>query len=306
MSIGVWCFGLGVASIVVLRLSMLVRAENVRYFFRSEWTSILLAFLALFAIALVALLGSAVIGCTALVVEQKKPSLSGETLVILATVIAEAARREHHKLDLDHLVWALFAIPNVHRALRAHGVDVEPIVAELEARLDRLPPSAAPTRASLTYSHALGAAAARVHAGEGFVGALLSAIVESGTGVAELLRAHGVSAGMLDGVSWSIGTRRVGEGDTDLVFHDDEKTPFAFVVGALREQLGLSEEDAIAVAIETHDRGEAIATRTTLDIAQERARAIEGRARAQGLPLRVTTRVAGEATTTTDRAHRAR
>jgi len=72
-----------------------------------------------------------------------------------------------------------------------------------------------------------------------------------------------------------------------VLFHNDDFTTREFVVGVLKSIFHKSEADAVAIMLNVHHNGVGIAGVFSLEIAETKVRTVEGLARKQGFPLRL-------------------
>jgi ATP-dependent Clp protease adaptor protein ClpS len=73
-----------------------------------------------------------------------------------------------------------------------------------------------------------------------------------------------------------------------LIYHNDDKTPMAYVVYTLKRYCNLSEDDAIEVMWAANDNGKAVAGRFSKEQAEFKRDQIISDARGKGWPLCVT------------------
>ncbi len=72
-----------------------------------------------------------------------------------------------------------------------------------------------------------------------------------------------------------------------VLLHNDDYTTREFVVDMLTSVFRKSEADAVAIMLNVHHNGVGIAGVYTLEIAETKVRRVEGLARQQGFPLRL-------------------
>ncbi len=72
-----------------------------------------------------------------------------------------------------------------------------------------------------------------------------------------------------------------------VLLHNDDYTTREFVVDVLRSVFHKSDADAVAIMLNVHHNGVGVAGVYTLEIAETKVRTVEGMARRQGYPLRL-------------------
>jgi ATP-dependent Clp protease adapter protein ClpS len=201
--------------------------------------------------------------------------------------VLEVARRGQDRLVAAHVAFAALSFDEIRRGLAEHGVDVDRLIAELDEDLCALPKMSDHRRPKARLEATDGLQWGFAH-GRDFghrMAAALAGVLQVRSVARDRLTAHGVREEMLRPIAEP--KSRPPGGDTSIVLHNDDVTPFAFVIGQLRTHLQLRELEAWDLANEVHLRGIARVWRCDEVEAGRLAALLTDDARNAGFPLRV-------------------
>jgi ATP-dependent Clp protease adaptor protein ClpS len=226
---------------------------------------------------------------------QKPIDLAPDLKALMQSAQAEAGKREHRHLTLEHLLLVMSRDPEIATLLRACDADPAELTRELEDYLALLSPEAAPDGSQLFHAFQRAAMVA-ARAGreqistqsvlvqirrdpDAYASLLLRA---AGIELVDLLRciAHGkpdVRPHPLSGV-----TRAA------LRMHNDDYTTMEFVVDALMRFFHKSQAESTHIMLTVHKKGSAVAGVYTRDVAETKVEEVMKHARESGMPLLVT------------------
>ena len=252
--------------------------------------------------------------------QQSRPQvvLSPELERLLRDAVAEAVRRNHPLVTLEHVVHAMAVDPSSASVLSACGADVGKLRAKLAHRLDHLPnfdplpasdgvelPQAVDLQRALLRGELQAHAAGRTQMTvTGFLAALMRE--ETAYTVASLKRQgvtrlsvttydshgtwarHEISAlpqARLLG-RWRPAPHNLSD-RYEVVFHNDDYTTREFVLELLMTLFARSRDEAEALTQETHARGTGSAGSYPLEEAQRLVERATRAARRKDFPLRL-------------------
>lgn len=224
-------------------------------------------------------------------------SLSAELQLAMQSAAAEASKRGHAVVTVEHLMWMLVREASAQALLSACGADLTELDTELDQYLDLLvqkskaPAVDAPYERLIQRSVATVAAAGRRELG--IVDLLASLPRETESYSAMLLHAAGIDRVHL--------LRQISHGTPDvhpvappggvrhqIWFHNDDYTTMELVVRVLCEVLDRDEREAHEIMMKIHNEGAAIVAVLPADDALARALRIFAIAEETLAPLRVT------------------
>jgi ATP-dependent Clp protease adapter protein ClpS len=219
-----------------------------------------------------------------------------ETVVQLAA--AEAARRGHRHVTLEHTLWAMVKADESRAIMAACGADTDELARELDEYLELMEASARgkTPKADEPHREVLARAARRASVGgltELDVGDFLVAMLAHAreTYASMLLYAAGVtrldvlratSHGLRDLNATAPAAERLA-----VLLHNDHFTTMEFVVQVLRDVFGHDEARATELMLRVHREGVAVATVLPAREAIERAERVHELAEEAEFPLRV-------------------
>jgi ATP-dependent Clp protease adaptor protein ClpS len=225
--------------------------------------------------------------------QQKPIDLAPDLKALMQSAQAEAGKREHRHVTLEHLLLVMSRDQEIATLLRACDADPAELTRELEDYLALLSPEAAPDGSQLfnAFQHAamVAARAGREQIStqsvlvqirrdpDAYASLLLRA---AGIELVDLLRciAHGkpdVRPHALTGV-----TRAA------LRMHNDDYTTMEFVVHVLRSFFGMGEDEAKQRMLQIHSEGSVVVATLPMEDALGRAVRIFDEAERAEFPLR--------------------
>ena len=200
----------------------------------------------------------------------------------------EARSRGHAVLSPQHALLVCLRDGSVTAALAERGVDVPRLVDGLDAELAKIAPSPGPKTSATSGEVAIALELASARSTMNAHAAVLLELCAYSPETRDRLVACGVRSDMLVEVPPAQPPRAAGEGDTAVVLHNDEVTPFTFVIETLIYVAAIKRGEATKIAVTIDEDERAVIANVSHERATELVLAIERRAREAGYPLRVT------------------
>lgn len=225
--------------------------------------------------------------------ERPHVELAPTLNTVFQAAAAEAGRRQHRHVSLEHVLLPMVKDESVAAVLRACGGDPEALATELADYLDLLTPETAPdsSRLKLALEAAAIRAVAAGHTQIDPVGLLVQIRRDPDAYASLILGAQGIElVDLLRCVSHGKPDVRpqqpAGSAQAALRLHNDDYTTMEYVVSVLRSVVGLDEAEAKQRMLEIHRQGSAVIATLPTDDAFERAERIVDDAGDAGYPLR--------------------